>query len=405
MPVLKQIERLCTPWVLALCLGLALTGCGGSDADASRDPDSVEAVSVTRVSPSEAPDTALVDAAPVVLEAPALDAAPAAATAAAPGVKPSYPSLRIPSHGPAMVFVHQGASGLMAGQRTHARAWVLRSQTAWRKLWEEHLQIQPEGLPDVPAADFRARMVVGVAAWGADAAGRVEIQSVVRLGPVLRVVFKVVGRCPESATFVACRRDVAPVHHFVSVPMHNGAVQFVMASEDEPEMSWTSNICPAKNVTWTVNGHVCNGRVERTVDTSQHTAFNVTSGLTGHQMLFCERNAAQAVWWTAWRSGGWMHSVNCYPTPPPPPPLTDPLEIATAKNCLNCHTVDGRDILGPSFKHVADFYRNNPPAEGQLERKIKAGSAGLFGTFPMPANSQINDRELAIVVPWILGLQ
>ena len=246
-------------------------------------------------------------------------------------------------------------------------------------------------------------MIVGVAAWGADAAGRVEIQSVARLGPVMRVVFKVVGRCADDASYTACGRDVVPVHHFVSVPVHNGIVQFAMASADEPDMSWTATRCLAKRLTWAVDGNECSGRIRETPVGFFDAAINENPAFFGDVAQFCRRNAAQAIWWTDWADYG-RRFRSCTPRPPPPPPRTDPLEIATATNCMGCHTVDGRDLIGPSFKRVADFYRDNPPAEGQLELKIKRGGAGVFGSVPMPANPQISDPDLAIVVPWILGL-
>lgn len=95
----------------------------------------------------------------------------------------------------------------------------------------------------------------------------------------------------------------------------------------------------------------------------------------------------------------------CSVMPPPPPPLTDPLQIAQLKNCILCHSVTdpSQSVAGISMRVIADHYRNSPPAAGVLESKVKLGGVGTFGAVPMPANSQISDAELAIVIPWILS--
>jgi cytochrome c len=68
-----------------------------------------------------------------------------------------------------------------------------------------------------------------------------------------------------------------------------------------------------------------------------------------------------------------------------------------------CHSVTNAESAWLSFETIAAFYRNNPPAPGVLEAKIKSGGIGVFLDLPMPANPQISDDELAIVVPWILS--
>jgi cytochrome c len=75
------------------------------------------------------------------------------------------------------------------------------------------------------------------------------------------------------------------------------------------------------------------------------------------------------------------------------------------KNCILCHSVTSpaQSVGGISMQVIADRYRGNPPAAGVLEGRVTRGSAGAFGTMPMPANPQISDAELAIVIPWILS--
>jgi cytochrome c len=97
--------------------------------------------------------------------------------------------------------------------------------------------------------------------------------------------------------------------------------------------------------------------------------------------------------------------ATCAVRPPPPRPLTDPFQIAQQKNCIACHSVtsSAESVNGVSMQVIAQRYRGNPPAAGVLEAKVKGGSIGTFGTMPMPANPQISDAELAIVIPWILA--
>uniref|UniRef100_UPI0035A1263A c-type cytochrome n=1 Tax=Ramlibacter montanisoli TaxID=2732512 RepID=UPI0035A1263A len=69
-----------------------------------------------------------------------------------------------------------------------------------------------------------------------------------------------------------------------------------------------------------------------------------------------------------------------------------------------CHSARGAasSVNGVSFQVIADRYRTSPAAAGVLESRVKLGSVGTFGSVPMPANPQITDAELAIVIPWIL---
>lgn len=162
-------------------------------------------------------------------------------------------------------------------------------------------------------------------------------------------------------------------------------------------------ICPAHTTTWTSGGNTCSGSVPATVYPSGWSAptvssvfvANSTPGYTGTKVLGCQSDGS----WTVTYPG------NCDVPPPPPPPPATPQELAQAKNCLACHTVlePGYSADLPSFERIANHYRSSPPAAGVLEAKIKAGGAGTFGTTPMPANPQVTDADLAILVPWILA--
>lgn len=79
----------------------------------------------------------------------------------------------------------------------------------------------------------------------------------------------------------------------------------------------------------------------------------------------------------------------------------DALSIAKNNNCLACHAVD-KKLVGPSYKDVAAKYASDKGATVELMKKVKAGTVGKWGPIPMPANPQISDADLKIVIDWIL---
>ena len=83
---------------------------------------------------------------------------------------------------------------------------------------------------------------------------------------------------------------------------------------------------------------------------------------------------------------------------------TNPMDMAKAKNCLTCHSVDVK-IIGPAFKEVAKKYRGDKYALAKLVQKVMKGSSGTWGTVRMPANSQVNDKDAQTLVRFILALK
>jgi cytochrome c len=158
-------------------------------------------------------------------------------------------------------------------------------------------------------------------------------------------------------------------------------------------------MCPVQTITWTSGSTTCSSETPVTIAGNDISIVNNLVGKTGGQRMSCRADGTWAPW--AGVTG------YCVVTPPP---TTDPLQLAQAKNCLNCHTVsDPGYTFGPtgynfpSFQAIANFYRNSPPAPGVLENRVKSGSTGTFGSAPMPANPQVDDADLAILIPWILS--
>lgn len=81
-----------------------------------------------------------------------------------------------------------------------------------------------------------------------------------------------------------------------------------------------------------------------------------------------------------------------------------PLALAQSRNCLSCHSVS-QDFMGPSFRHVAEHYANDPDARTQLSRTIAEGGVGVWGVVPMPANTQLTPGQASVLADWVLSLK
>ena len=80
----------------------------------------------------------------------------------------------------------------------------------------------------------------------------------------------------------------------------------------------------------------------------------------------------------------------------------DGAAIAKANNCMTCHGVDSRKMMGPSFKEIADRHKGKN-VEAAMVEKIKKGSMGEWGNMPMPAQPQLSDADARAIAKWILA--
>ncbi|SAK41881.1 cytochrome c class I [Caballeronia hypogeia] len=78
------------------------------------------------------------------------------------------------------------------------------------------------------------------------------------------------------------------------------------------------------------------------------------------------------------------------------------MSIARSNACMGCHAID-RKLVGPSFQQVAEKYKGQPQASAQLEKKVKNGGAGVWGSIPMPSHPKMNDADIRTVVAWVLA--
>lgn len=78
------------------------------------------------------------------------------------------------------------------------------------------------------------------------------------------------------------------------------------------------------------------------------------------------------------------------------------MKALLAKNtCTACHGLKNK-IVGPSMQDIGARYQNKADAEAYLINKIKSGGAGVWGSVPMPPQSQLKEAELKAIAQWLL---
>ncbi|KIQ31517.1 hypothetical protein RT97_15205 [Variovorax paradoxus] len=84
-------------------------------------------------------------------------------------------------------------------------------------------------------------------------------------------------------------------------------------------------------------------------------------------------------------------------------PLPAPASQALSQKyaCVACHQAEAKTV-GPSWKSIADKYRDGSKNADQLAARIKSGGSGLWGSLPMPPQSQVPDADLKALAGWVL---
>jgi len=80
----------------------------------------------------------------------------------------------------------------------------------------------------------------------------------------------------------------------------------------------------------------------------------------------------------------------------------DAMGLAIQNACLACHGIDEK-VVGPGFVQVAAKYKGDAAAPAALVRKIRNGGSGVWGAVPMPAQEQLKDADVQLLVDWILN--
>lgn len=77
--------------------------------------------------------------------------------------------------------------------------------------------------------------------------------------------------------------------------------------------------------------------------------------------------------------------------------------LFTKSKCSSCHKADGKAI-GPSLKDIAAKYAADKEAPAKLEKKVRAGGVGAWGTMPMPKTpAAVSDADIKTMVAWVLS--
>jgi cytochrome c len=79
------------------------------------------------------------------------------------------------------------------------------------------------------------------------------------------------------------------------------------------------------------------------------------------------------------------------------------MALAEKHLCLSCHKVDAK-LVGPAYKDVAAKYKGDPAALDKLVSKVMKGGKGVWGTTPMPANKDVPEADVRVIVTWVLSL-
>lgn len=80
----------------------------------------------------------------------------------------------------------------------------------------------------------------------------------------------------------------------------------------------------------------------------------------------------------------------------------DMTSLLQANACSACHQAEAR-MVGPSWKEIADRYRDGSKTAAQLSESIKNGGSGTWGAVPMPPQAQLNDADRLSIAEWILS--
>lgn len=70
-------------------------------------------------------------------------------------------------------------------------------------------------------------------------------------------------------------------------------------------------------------------------------------------------------------------------------------------DCLVCHKTDQK-LVGPSFREIADRYKDDPDAVKTLTEKVINGGSGAWGQIPMAPHANLSATEAEEIVKWIL---
>lgn len=81
----------------------------------------------------------------------------------------------------------------------------------------------------------------------------------------------------------------------------------------------------------------------------------------------------------------------------------DGAALMKKNNCTACHQAATKTV-GPALKAIAAKYAGDAGAQAKLEKKVRSGGSGNWGTMAMvPAPASISDADISTMVATILA--
>jgi cytochrome c len=77
------------------------------------------------------------------------------------------------------------------------------------------------------------------------------------------------------------------------------------------------------------------------------------------------------------------------------------LTLLKSADCFSCHVSKGK-LIGPSFELIAKKYKSDKATIERLASHVINGSAGVWGTLPMPPHPTMTKTAVSEIVNWIL---
>ncbi len=75
--------------------------------------------------------------------------------------------------------------------------------------------------------------------------------------------------------------------------------------------------------------------------------------------------------------------------------------LAARYACVACHQPE-RKLVGPSWKDIATKYADGSKTADKLAATIRAGSSGVWGPMPMPAQATVSMADATTLAAWVL---
>lgn len=83
--------------------------------------------------------------------------------------------------------------------------------------------------------------------------------------------------------------------------------------------------------------------------------------------------------------------------------LSKAQSLINANDCRSCHNEKVKTV-GPSYKAIAEKYKNTEANIKMLSGKVKYGGVGVWGESVMNAHPEISDEDLEVMLGYIMGL-